>query len=88
MVEANATDVGDLARAEGGVLGLEVADGRANVGGEAPVLLGLRRREEAGYPLGVEARRPAVEGALGGRAAEEDNRPQQLVGALLGERGQ
>ncbi len=94
LVEADRADVRNLAGVEGGVLGLEVADGCPDLRGQPLVLLDFQRREEACHPLGVEARRPTVDGALGGtglvgalgrRATEEHHRAQQLVGPLLRE---
>jgi hypothetical protein len=94
VVEARLADRRELVRAEGRVFGLEVADGLADSRRQAAVLLDLGGREEAGHALSIEARRPPVDGPLGdaslpgalaGGTAEEHDRAQQLVGALLRE---
>ena len=91
--EADVAGVRDLVGVEARILGLEVHD-ESTQGGGQPLAPGVLGAEEALHPLRVEARYPALQRAFAGRtrrtgafgrgAAEEHQRADELVVALLG----
>lgn len=91
--EADRADSRQFARPEGRIFGLEREDGVTDLVWEGGMLGGFRRREEARHAVFLESGSLAIEGtarhagdlsALVRRVANEDNRTDHLVEALLG----
>ena len=91
VAAARPADRRQLVDVERRVLALGVEDRLPHLGGMPPVLVDLRRRDEARHPELLEARHLAIDGArgraglggpLGRRLPEEDDRADQFVGPL------